>query len=534
MPTSLTAAVLAAAAIAAGFGGSVLATADAPAAPRITTIPPTTTTTPPSTTTTTSSPVAVQITRTAVGRPIAPGFLGFSIEYRAVRAYTGTNPNAINPVLVQLIRDVNQHQSPVLRIGGNSADQTWWPLRGVKISPSIRLTLNRSWLATTRALALNTGGKLILDMNLKLDNPAEITAEANAFRTGIGMHNIAALEIGNEPELYPIAPWYYREPGHVPSFPRPHSYKPAVYLREISGFAKLLPGFTFAGPATGNRDWLGHLPKLFQVEPKLKVVTYHRYPLIRCFSKPGDPGYPTISNLLKPSSSRNLLNGLAPDIAYAHAHGATFRMDELNSVACKGAPGVSDTFASALWILDSLFAVARSGVDGVNIHTLPEAVYSPFKFQQLNGRWTATVAPEYYGVLLFTEAAPPGSRLLSVSTPAGPDIRARAALTPQGLIHVVLINDSLTTDHTITLSAPAGTDTTKPAVVERLVAPGGASAKSGVTLAGQSFGDQTTTGTLTGPFQAEHVQPSGGQYTIQLPASSAAMVSFAPAKPLSR
>jgi hypothetical protein len=120
-----------------------------------------------------------------------------------------------------------------------------------------------------------------------------------------------------------------------------------------------------------------------------------------------------------------------------------------------------------------------------------------------------------------------------VSTPAGPDIRARAALTPQGLIHVVLINDSLTTDHTITLSAPAGTDTTRPAVVERLSAPGGASAKSGVTLAGQGFGDQTTTGTLSGPFQDEHVQPSGGKYTIQLPASSAAMVSLAPARPLS-
>jgi hypothetical protein len=307
-----------------------------------------------------------------------------------------------------------------------------------------------------------------------------------------------------------------------------------VYLREISRFAKLLPGFTLAGPATGNRNWLGHLPKLFQVEPRLKVVTYHRYPLIRCFSKPGDLGYPTISNLLKPSSSRNLLQGLQGDIAFAHAHGATFRMDELNSVACKGAPGVSDTFASALWILDSLFAVARSGVDGVNIHTLPEAVYSPFKFQQLNGRWTATVAPEYYGLLLFTEAAPPGSRLLAVSAPGDADIRARAALTPQGLIHVVLINDSLTTDHTITLSAPAGTDTSKPAVLERLSAPGGASATSGVTLAGQGFGDQTTTGTLTGKFQDEHLQPSGGQYTIQLPASSAAMVSFAPAATGSR
>ena len=522
MPTCLTVAVLAAAAIAAGAAGAVGASASpSTTTPRTSSAPTTVTTTP--------APVAVQVSRTTVGRPIAPGFLGFSIEYRAVRAYTGTNPNAINPVLVQLIRDVNQHQSPVLRIGGNSADQTWWPLRGVKISPSIRLTLNRSWLATTRALAVDTVGKLILDMNLKLNSAAEVTAEANAFRTGIGTRYIDALEIGNEPELYPVAPWYYREPGHIPMFPRPRSYNPAAYLREVSRFAKPLKGFATAGPATGSGSWLGHLPKLFKAEPKLKVVTYHRYPLLRCFSKPGDPTYPTISELLKPSSSRALLNGLGGEIALAHAHGDTFRMDELNSVACKGARGVSDTFASALWMLDSLFAVARSGVDGVNIHTLPEAVYSPFTFQRVNGQWQATVEPEYYGLLLFTEAAPPGSRLLSVSTSGGPDIRARAAITQQGLIHVVLINDSLATDHTITLPAPAGVNTNKPAVVERLTAPGGASAKSGVTLAGQSFGAETTTGTLTGPFRADHLKPVNGQYTVQLPASSAAMVSFAPA-----
>ncbi|MGN6866925.1 MAG: glycosyl hydrolase family 79 C-terminal domain-containing protein, partial [Solirubrobacteraceae bacterium] len=188
---------------------------------------------------------------------------------------------------------------------------------------------------------------------------------------------------------------------------------------------------------------------------------------------------------------------------------------------------VSNTFASALWMLDTLFAMARSGVDGVNIHTLPEAIYHPFTFQQMDGQWSATVAPEYYGMLLFTEAAPPGSRLLAVPTPADPDIRVRAAVTPTGLIHVVLLNDSLTTDQTIALQSPTGAG--KTAIVERLNAPGGATATNGVTLAGQSFGEETTTGTLTGKFQAEHLQPTNGQYTIQLPASSAAMVSFAPA-----
>jgi hypothetical protein len=526
----LTVAALAAAAIAAGSAGSILVAAAAPAATTPAVTPPTTTT-PTTTTPTTTTPVApppvdVQISPTPVGRPIAPGFIGFSFEYKAVREYTGSDPRAINPVLVQLIRDLNPGQSPVLRIGGNSADQTWVPARGVKPNPSINFTLTPSWLATTRALAERTGGRLILDLNLKMNSVPEMLAEANAFETGLGASNIKALEIGNEPELYTITPYYYRKPNHTPVYPRPKSFNRAAYVQEMTGFAKQLAGFPLAGPATGNYRWLSRLPKLFTVEPKLKVVTYHRYPLIRCFSKPGDPGYPSIPNLLAPVASRNLLSGTGGLVALAHEHGATFRVDELNSVACKGQPGVSDTFASSLWMLDTLFAMARSGVDGVNIHTLPEAIYHPFTFQQMDGRWVATVEPEYYGMLLFTQAAPPGSRLLAVPTPADPDIRVRAALTPSGLIHVVLLNDSLTTDQTIALQSPAGAG--KAAVVERLSAPGGASATSGVTLAGQSFGDQTTTGTLTGTFQADHLQPTDGQYLINLPASSAVMVSFAP------
>jgi len=267
--------MLAAAAIAAGSVGSILAASAAPAA----TTPSTTTT--PTTTTPTTTPVApppidVQISRAKVGRPIAPGFLGFSFEYKAVREYTGSNPAAINPVLIQLIRDLNPKQSPVLRVGGNSGDQTWLPARGVKVNPSINFTITPSWLATTRALAEKTGGKLILDLNLKLNSAPEMAAEAHAFETGIGASNIKALEIGNEPELYPITPFYYRKPNHTPVFPRPRSYNRAAYVKEMAGFAKLLGDVPLAGPATGNYNWLTRVPKLFKVEPNLKVVSYHR------------------------------------------------------------------------------------------------------------------------------------------------------------------------------------------------------------------------------------------------------------------
>ncbi len=331
--------------------------------------------------------VSVRVGKGAVSQPVPSGFVGFSFEFSAVRDYTGSDPRAINPVLVQLIRDVAPGQAPILRVGGNSTDETWWPLPGVTPPPGITYTLTKSWLATTRELAVETGAKLILGVNLKLDSVDEASAEARVYRTGIGKRYIDALEIGNEPELYKVFPWY--EVGGVPYDARPSTYDFASYMEDVSAIAKRVPRMALAGPATGAPAWLERVPWLFAVEPRLKVITYHRYPLLSCFSQPGDPRYPSIPNLLNSDAARDLLQGANRTIAFAHRHGATVRIDELNSVACSGTPGVSDTFASALWMLDTLFAMVRAGVDGVNIHTLPDAAYRPFVFRRIRGRWLA-------------------------------------------------------------------------------------------------------------------------------------------------
>src|SRR5205807_8152509 len=64
-----------------------------------------------------------------------------------------------------------------------------------------------------------------------------------------------------------------------------------------------------------------------------------------------------------------------------HGAGLPLRVDEINSVACGGAAGVSNTFASALWALDTMFALVRTGVDGVNVHTFQGATYRLFRMR---------------------------------------------------------------------------------------------------------------------------------------------------------
>jgi hypothetical protein len=468
--------------------------------------------------------VKVKVSAARVSKPVPPGFIGFSFEFQAVRDYTGSDPHAINPVLVQLIRDVAPGQTPVLRIGGNSTDVTWWPVPGMTPSPGITYTLTRSWLATTRALAVDTGAKLILGVNLRLDSTTEAAAQARAYRAGIGARHIEALEIGNEPELYSVFPWYWED--GAPVYARPSTYDFPTYAGDVTQIAQAIPGFALAGPATGMPSWMAEVPQLFATEPRLKIVTYHRYPLLNCFLKPGDPRYPTIPNLLGSDAARELLEGAGPTIRFAHTHGATVRIDELNSVACQGAAGVSDTFASALWMLDTLFAMTRAGIDGVNIHTLPEAAYEPFVFRRIHGQWLATVRPEYYSLLMFAQAAPPGSRMLSIAQTASPDVRSRATIDRDGVVRIVLINSGLTSGHLIRLKPPGRT---RAATLERLRAPS-AAATGDVTLGGQTFGNETGTGTLKGKLRTVSLKPDHrGRYLVRLPASSAAMITFVPA-----
>jgi hypothetical protein len=105
-------------------------------------------------------------------------------------------------------------------------------------------------------------------------------------------------------------------------------------------------------------------------------------------------------------------------------------------------------------------------------------------------------------------------------------VRSRATVTHDGEVHVVLINDSLTSGHVVLVRPPAKA---REAVLERLQAPS-AAATGDVTLAGQTFGNETGTGTLKGERATVRVAPDRrGRYLIRLPASSAAMLTFVPA-----
>ena len=143
------------------------------------------------------------------GPSMPQGFTGVSLEYGALHSYTGRDPDHVNPVLIQLLRNLAPGgQASVLRIGGNSADKTWWPMRGQIPPGGVNYALNNGWMRTTRALAQALGAHMIMGVNLAGGRPAVAATEARALLAGIGRSTIQAFEIGNEPDVYGMFPWY--------------------------------------------------------------------------------------------------------------------------------------------------------------------------------------------------------------------------------------------------------------------------------------------------------------------------------------
>jgi hypothetical protein len=461
--------------------------------------------------------------------PIPAGFLGVSLEYNTVSAYEGNDPDGRNPVLAQLIRNLAPGQTPIVRIGGDSTDWSWWPVAGMRRPPGVKNSLSPAWIAKANALVASTSARLILGINLEADNTALAGVEARQLLAGIGAQHLAALEIGNEPQLYPILSWY-RTSTMVPQFGRPGSYDLADYTKEFASYANALPNVPLAGPSIGH-SWLSQLGPFVASARLGGLVTFHAYAINRygdafrgrnCSTPTSDSSHPTVPTLLAPFAAQGLTRGLAPYIAQAHSRGLSFRVDELNAVTCAGTPGVSDTFASALWALDALSAMVRAGVDGVNVHTWRGSAGKLFGFSRVKGEWSSSVRPEYYGLLMFAQAAPRGSRPIQTTQSNGGQVQAWATLAPDQTIRLLLINESLTQGRPVLVDAPGAN---RRAQLESLQAPS-ANATSGVTLACQSFGAQTTTGMLAGAACPRTLTPSAGHYAVALPAASAALLTI--------
>ena len=472
------------------------------------------------------------VTGTTHGRALPSNFLGLAVEFNEIPTLAGSTPQSVNPVFAQLLKNLDPAGRPNIRIGGQSTDRAWWPVRGMAQPLGVTYDLTSAWAADAHALAQATAAQYLVGINLEANRTRISQVEADRLVKGITSRYIDALEIGNEPELYTVVPWYRRngQGGHPlpwyshdgsPVFSRAPTYGPAGYVQEVTRTLKVVPRLPIAGPETGSAPWADAFDHLISPRSQVRMVTSHAYGLNQCVKDPSSPEYPSVPHLVSLAASRGEVSQVGPYVALAHRNGATYRIDEMGSVSCNGRLGVSNTMASALWVMDALFTMAGDGVDGVNLHTYPHSANGLFDFSTAHGQRRASVHPLYYGALMFAQAAPAGSRLLRVVSGSKGPLRAWATLAPDHRVRVLLINDSLSSSALAVVRTPGAPG---PASLERLRA-SSANATSGLTLGGQTFGAATSTGVLA-PATAQSVTPNAGTYSVTLPAGSAALITL--------
>jgi hypothetical protein len=399
--------------------------------------------------------------------------------------------SADNAALVGLLRLLGPG---VLRLGGNSVERTTWAPDGPGGVPGAVSPADLDRLA---AFAAEVDWPVIYGTPFIGSTATAVADEAARAAEHLGAH-LAGIELCNEPDLYVLDPTASAVAG-----------TPSAFRARWETFAAAIeaatPGVTLTGPATCLLQSVSSWTEPFATAEagRVGLLTQHYYR--------GFGGTETIDELL---GDDPLLDATLPVVAAAaDGAGIGFRLAETNSFASGGAPGVSNTLASALWGVGLVLEAAAAGAGGVNIHTSGAgAGYPPFV--QVNGQVTQ-IRPLFYGLLLAAGAGP-GSLVATTLTDAPDTLRAWAVARPDGTLGLALVNVDADTDAGLVVDVGSAVATARSSA---LAGPGLA-ATSGVTFAGASV---DIDGTWTAePPTSQAI--AGTRITTTVPAGSASLL----------
>jgi hypothetical protein len=162
-----------------------------------------------------------------------------------------------------------------------------------------------------------------------------------------------------------------------------------------------------------------------------------------------------------------------------------------------------------------MFEIASTGAAGVNFHTGPR--YGAFwSFH----RRTIRVLPLYYGMYMFAQAAPAGSRLIPMQYHSNANVKIWMTLDRHHTARIVMINKDLRRNVIIALRLPAK----QPGQLERLTAPR-LTARTRIEIGGLTFRGSHL-GQPSGTTVTASVPSTRGRYAISLARGSAALLTI--------
>jgi len=351
----------------------------------------------------------VRVTGSA-GASIGAAFTGLSYEkgsFSSQPLFTGSNSNMIG-----MFKGLG---TSLLRLGGLSVDRTVWHANGKGQTSGQVAPPDIDGLA---AFLQATGWQCLYGVNLGgaasgKTTPALAAAEvAYAVKT-LGS-SLYGIELGNECDFYG---W-------------PLSRFETVWEQFRAAILPAAPDVLFTGPASGGYISLWTVPfGEFATRQQIALLTQHYYR----------------GNGLSPSSTAEELVSVDTALpgecrqlqAAALNIGIPWRMSETNSFYDGGSIGVSNSYASSLWVIDHLATIALNGGVGVNMHGGGNgATYTPIED---NKGVVVEARPEYYGLLMFNLLGQ-GQMLNTTVNAGGLNVTAYTVRPAGGRLNILLVN----------------------------------------------------------------------------------------------
>jgi hypothetical protein len=418
-------------------------------------------------------------------------FMGLSYE-KLTMSYGYFHPS--NQNLIALFRLLG---AGVLRLGGGSVDQLLW-------TPDATGTHAQITAADIKGLAgflEATGWLCLYGVNLATSTPALAAEEVAVAVSALG-GNLLGIEIGSEPDEYGRPGGFFDGNWTFPDFFN-------LWSSFRSAILQVAPNVPITGPATGGANhvttWTLPFGQML-TSSELVLLTQHYY------RESGASTTATASFLVSPDPQ--LIGELATLYAGAQQLGLPYRISECNSFANGGAAGVSNSYASSLWVIDFLFDTALGGASGVNMHGGGNSPgYTPISD---DSGAVIEARPEYYGLLLFSLAGP-GDLLPTQLSAGSVNATAYAVQSANRSLKLVVVNKD-TQNMVLTVETNQSIQT---ASLQTMTGPGLA-ALSGVTIQGATVNSDGS----FAPASAATLTPSGNQTTCIIPALSAALITI--------
>lgn len=452
---------------------------------------------------------SLNLSATSAGS-IPAAFAGLSYEKSSINE----NPHLFTASNSNLIGLFKRLSPSILRIGGNSVDRNvWTPSGNGQTSGQIAPSDVDALAAFVKA----AGWQCLYGINLGGAGPSPYTSGSFTAATTPALaaaevayvsaqfgSSLLGIEIGNECDLYGNS--YFAGTGwNLAAFE-------SLWGQFRSAILAQTPGVNLTGPADAGSESSWTVPFGQTVtKSEISLLTQHYY------RANGQLSTSTGAFLITPDAT--LISDLSVLNNGATSIGIPFRMAECNSFYNGGASGVSNSYASSLWVIDYLFDCALGGAAGVNFHGGGNgAGYTPIAD---SGGAVVQARPEYYGILLFTLAGQ--GTLYTTQVSAGSlNVTGYAVKTSSGL-SIVVVNKDSSNNLNLTIHLPQSA--TSATLLQMTQLSSGAagpnlSAINGVTIQGATV---NADGSFA-PGSAYTLNPSGTQLQCYVPLLSAVLI----------